>query len=249
MGYARIVQYADITEVYEYDKEYINHRGKRFQTALQKKRAAERRKLGIPRSEYSRKRAKTLFFKTVADTLHRYGVPTLITLTQHTNVVRPDEAYKQLFNWKKNVKNKMGITLSYIAVPEWQPISGRVHLHLLVWGLCKKKAESEGDTRNLQRLYRKGFLDVLLAYDSSPKLASYLAKYFTKAYSDRRLGGQKAYTFSRDVKKPRQAGSNSLLEYADLIVPSDSCIIKVDEYDTKYFGKCRLKIYKNKHND
>lgn len=246
MGYARIVQYGDITELYEYEKDHVSTARTRYKSELEKKRDRERRKQWVPKSEYSIRRAKTQFFKICSEALYTKGVPMFITLTNHEDDVSVDAGYKHIRQFKDNVKNKMGKAISYIAVPEWQK-KGRLHYHLLVWGLCPKEAETERSTRNLQRLYGKGFVDVRMAYDSSPKLASYFAKYFTKAYTERRLSNKKAYTTSRTIDKPRTYGSNAFNAVSDLIIPDATCIIKIDTYNTKYLGRCSLTKYKNNY--
>jgi len=243
MGYARIVQYGDTMEYYEYEKPFIERRIRRSPSALERKRTAERRKQGVPRSEFSIRRARANFTHLVAENLYQRGAPALITLTNHLPDVSLTQGFRNLASFKKNVQNQMGVTLTYIAVPEYQK-RGRLHYHLLAWGLGEAQTKFERSTRNLQRLYGKGFLDVRVAYDSSPKLASYLAKYFTKAYADPRNVGKRTYTASRDVNRPRAYGSNSLSSYTDstLIDPLDAKLVV--SYNTKYLGRCTLTKYK-----
>jgi len=248
MGYARIVQYGEITEYYEYEKPFISHRERHIPTKKDKERAKERRRLGVPRTEFSIRRAKINFYHLVAENLYRRGAPALVTLTNHLPDVSLTEGYRNLSNFKKNVKSEMGKTVTYIAVPEYQK-NGRLHYHVLMWGIGEAEAKFERGTRNLQRLYGKGFVDVRLAYDSSPKLASYLAKYFTKANSDPRNVGRRTYTASRDINRPRAYGSNALSAYANEILVDPLDAFDVVEYNTKYLGRCRLLKYKKQNND
>jgi len=249
MGYTRIVQYADVTEVYEYEKDYINRSRGRSSSKLEKKRRKERANMYIPKSKFSINQAKRRFFQICSEALYTRGAPHLITLTNHENDVSIIEGYRNIYAFKKAIANQMGVTIAYIAVPEYQK-KGRLHFHLLVWGLLGQaiSEETERDTRRLQRLYGKGFLDVRLSYDNSPKLASYFAKYFTKTYTDSNRKGAKAYTTSRGIVKPRTYGSNAFDAYRDLIVPDDSCINSVVQYNTKYLGRCGLTKYINKIN-
>jgi len=243
MGYARVVQYADVVEYYEYDKEITPRRPPPRKSLLERNRAKARRLLGVPKSKFSVKRAKTQFFRICAEALYTRGRPLFLTLTFAQEFVSITSGYQAINELTKHIKSKMGETIAYIAVPEWQK-KGKLHFHLLVWGLSQKNYQNERSTRNLQRLYGKGFLDVRLAYDNSPKLASYFAKYFTKAYTDTRLGARKAYTTSRSIIKPRQVGSNTLTSYTDIILPQKLAITETVSYDTQYLGRCRLTKYK-----
>jgi len=247
MGYTRVVQYADVVELYEYEKAHVNRGGVRQSSKLDRKRRAERKSLSLPKSAFSQRQSKTRFFQICSEALYTRGAPHLVTLTNHENNVSLDEGYRNIYAFKEQIKNKMGVTITYIAVPEWQK-KGRLHFHLLVWGLLGQAVSehTERDTRNLQRLYGKGFLDVRLAYDNSPKLASYLTKYFTKSNNSTYLKGRKAYTTSRGIVKPRTYGSNAFDAYRDIIVPEDTCISEVVQYNTQYLGRCSLTKYKTK---
>jgi len=248
MGYTKILQYADITHIYEYEKQIHNKTKKRKTLSrLEKARRKARRALHMEISSFSKHRTKTRFFQTVAHSLYEKGKPALITLTLYNSDVSITEAFKYINNFKKNVKNKMGEDFSYIAVPEFGTKKGRLHFHLLAWGLSEQKIKEERDTRNFQRQYRRGFLDVRIARDSSPKLATYLSKYLTKALSDTRFQKVRAYSTSRAIIKPRTYGSNQFAQYATLFTPEKDCMTKKICYDTKYLGNCKLTIYKNEY--
>jgi len=243
MGYMRIDQYADIVEVRDYEKNYIPHRIHHVSKAL-KKRRKNKDNVQRFRSPFSIRRARNKFFHLVAENLYRRGNPCIITLTYYRADISINEGYSSILSFKRNVKNQMGETLTYIAVPEKQK-SGRLHFHLLAWGIDKSRAVTERSTRNLQRQFGKGYLDVRFAYDSSPKLAGYLSKYFSKSYGSNDTTWKRAYSCSRDVYKPRYAGSNTLSSYGDLI-PDVQYLQEVTSYDTMYFGKCQLTKYKIK---
>lgn len=243
MGYARIIQYADIIEYYEYEKNHIPKRPKHL-SKIQKDRKKKIQAYRPVRTAYSARRAKSNFFKVVSNQLYERGAPCMVTLTFYQEHVRITDGYKFIAEYIRNVKkNKMGEDIAYIAVPEWQK-KGRLHYHLLVWGLSKKEAEQERDTRNHQRQFGRGYLDVRIAQDNSPKLASYLAKYMVKGYTDQRLAGNRAYTTSRNVKKPRTQGSNTLSAYEDIFLPERIDIVKVSQYNTPYMGRCLVTRYK-----
>lgn len=241
MGYAKIVQYADRTEYLEYERKIQPDR-RRYISRAEKKRRKQK-KVWVQKSKYAIRRAKSNFIKLVVNALYEKGRPFLITLTMHEIDVSLAQGYAYLAKFKYYVKSKMGKTLSYIAVPEWQK-KGRLHYHLLCWGLREIDAITERDTRNLQRCYAKGFLDVRYAYDNSEKLAGYLAKYFTKGLGDSRTQGRRAYNATRDITRPRIQGSNTLSAYASDILPDNLYIKEVVSYDTQYLGRCVLTKYK-----
>jgi len=232
MGYTRIVQYGDITEIYEYENA-LSPRQKG------KPRKKARRSIKKYRSVRSCKRARFSFFRLVAENLKRKGSPAFLTLTMGNSDTDLSRGYRYILDFKRNVKNKMGITISYIAVPEWQK-KGRLHFHLLVWGLESVSQDSETNNRNIQRCYARGYVDFRHARDNSPKLATYLAKYMAKAYEDERLGGRRAYSSTRDIVKIRSYGSNSLSLYTSMILPENSTTIRDVMYNVPYLGRCRL---------
>lgn len=250
MSYTKVIQYADIVEVYQYEKRLNTNTTRRHTTLskLQKQRRRERISKGVQKSVFSARRAKMSFWRLVAHNLERRGVPCLVTLTSADRALGLTRGYLFIREFKRQYENKMGKTFTYIAVPEWQK-KGRLHFHLIIWGIPELVAQSERATRNLQRLYARGYLDVRVARDSSPKIASYLAKYMSKAYSDKRLGGRRCYTTSREIDKPTTFGSNTLSSYLTDIIPVDNSLENMKIYDTVWLGKCQLTKYKIKKYD
>jgi len=118
-------------------------------------------------------------------------------------------------------------------------------MHLLVFNLQTEHISSERNTRNLQRQYRRGYLDIRLASDRSPKIAGYMAKYMAKGYGDRRFTSGRAYTTSRNIAKVGIYGTNTLDFWVDRLTPGE--LAKIDEYDVKYMGKCIKTTYVNKN--
>jgi hypothetical protein len=130
------------------------------------------------------------------------------------------------------------ISISYISVPEVTK-KNRYHFHLLVYDLPPEASQCERKTRNLQRLFERGYIDTLLATYVSAGLAGYMSKYMGKALTDFKNEATRGFNCSRNIKKVRSAGSNSLSEYADLIYPQGTT--KTSEYDVPFLGKCRYK--------
>jgi len=263
MGYKKIVQYGDVIELYDYEKELkrktsgVSHvqalrlQGLSGNTSnnatldIVKKRKKTAFLLAkqsgtYERSKRSIKRSKTNFFRLVhhnnclAQSIH------FLTLTFAYDITYK-EASRHVRHFMERVKkDKHGLSLSYISVTELTK-KGRLHFHILVYGLPPETQKNERETRNLQRKFQRGYLDLVCARDSSPKIAGYMAKYMAKSLEDSRYETTRGYTCSRNIAKVSSHGSNSLSVYDDMIIPTADIVeTKVLEYDTKYLGLCRF---------
>lgn len=263
MGYTKIIQYGNVTEVYNYEKSHKTetsssrkarlrkHKNRLYHavygTSDVKKDRAKRakdlaRKKGIyKRSDASIRRSKTNFFRLChhnnvsADTIN------FITLT-----FLEDHPYEKTLLYVKIFFNKLRESyserpISYIAVPELTK-KGRFHFHLLVYDLPSNTAERERETRNVQRQFQRGYVDVRPATYTSKGIAGYMAKYMAKALSDEKYGAIRGYNCSRNIKKVTTYGSNSLSSYASLIIPTEN-VAEIEEasYDVPYLGTCSFK--------
>jgi hypothetical protein len=287
MGYTKIVQYGNITEIYEYDKNITNRRNpswakaerlahggssnKQYETLdIAKKRKKRLRvqskaKKIYKRSESSIKRSKRNFFRLChhnncnADSIH------FLTLTFSYDLSFK-EASRHVARFMERVRSAQPeVSVDFISVPELTK-NGRFHFHLLVYNLLpevsgypiqirkynrkKRKwdleeATTERFTRNLQRLFQRGYVDIVPASYTSRGIAGYMAKYMGKALSDSRYETTRGYNCSRGIKKIRSAGSNSLTEYAHLIIPEEDVEeISETSYNVPYLGSCRFKKIK-----
>lgn len=126
--------------------------------------------------------------------------------------------------------------ISYIGVSEFTK-KERIHFHLLIYNLSSDLSVRERETRNIQRLWGRGFVDIRFASYTSEGLAGYLVKYMGKALSDGKNGGGRGYYCSRNIKKIYSKGSNSLDKYSDIITP-DILAQKVDSYNVPFLGVC-----------
>lgn len=237
MGYTKLIQFVNTTEVFFYEKKVYPPK----QVVFKRKSCS-----GGFRSERSIRRARQSFFKLSKNHLDaNEALPYFITLTYHNEYEVPPsfaDSYKFLSSFFKRTKEIFGDHISYIAVPEYQE-RAFLHFHALVWGL-PKSVENERTTRILQRCWLQGYTDVRPAVYKSDALAGYLAKYFTKAYGDGRFFNRKAYTSSRNLIRPTEKGSNDLARYISTFVEKDSLIDR-QEYDTKFLGKVIKHTYKN----
>jgi hypothetical protein len=138
------------------------------------------------------------------------------------------------------------ISISYISVPELTK-KGRWHYHLLIYDISPQHALRERTTRNLQRLFRRGYVDISPTSFIAEGLAGYLAKYMAKSVDDSRYTNTRGYTCSRNIKKIYSTGGNQIDQYYDMILPDVNSLCKVSNYDTMYFGSCVFSLYKNKN--
>lgn len=242
MGYVKIEFYHGKTYVHEYTSDFIPPKKRRNASY---KRDPRRKDLIHYKSDYSMHRAKTAFFKLVGSNLEKKGPPTLCTFTVYDGDQYFSDIYKAISKWKRTLERKTHQSISYIGVPEKGSRTHRVHVHALVWGLTGQQVREERSTRNLQRAYAKGFLDVRGAYDSSPKLASYLAKYLTKGNGHLKYG-ERAYTCGGDIERPRTLSGNEIIDHVDI---DTSTLLTAEQFDTKYLGLCTLSVYKTNTNE
>jgi hypothetical protein len=260
MGYCKIIQFGDTTEIYEYEntiKSRPPDRAKAERLAnpqsnnaplksfdLAKKRSKSLRlqskAKGIyKRSDASIKRSKNNFFRLchhnncLATTIH------FVTLTfQHDIPYKTANRYVKEF-FRRIQTHKSEISISYISVSELTK-KGRFHFHLLVYNLPPETAVSERETRNFQRLFRRGFVDISLASYTSTGIAGYMAKYMAKSITSLSNETTRGYTSSRNIGKFTSAGSNQLSEYSSLIIPSEDIEeIHKTTYNVPYLGTCR----------
>lgn len=270
MGYTKYVQYGDYTDVYRYEKRvsevprYLRRR--RHESAIQKKRRKERRRTHV-RSSDSIHRSRINFFRmvhhnnTLANSIH------FLTLT-FAHDLTYKQATRYLSEFIRQIKKHHGeVPFNYVSVSELTK-KGRYHFHLLVydlpstiagdpisiWSYNRRKRSYEWQyftterfTRNLQRLFRRGYLEISPTSYTSEGLAGYMAKYMGKSLHDTKTGVQRGYNCSRGLERPTSAGGNSLSGYTDLILTEEDLLQEEREYDTVWLGKCQLLRYKNKN--
>jgi hypothetical protein len=242
MGYTKILRYGDTIEIYNYEKNIDNTRRKGVsnKTRARSKKIREHAK---SRGTYQKSKASILrsthnFFRLChhnninARTIHFVTITFAYDLAYKT-------ATRNVSEWFRRIKeNYPEISLSYISVPELTK-KGRYHFHLLVYDLPPETAERERETRNFQRLFQRGYIDISLASYTSKGLAGYMAKYMAKALYDFKNEAVRGYNCSRNIKKIYSAGGNSLSGYTDLIVPTDGIAdLEESEYNVPYLGRC-----------
>lgn len=236
MGYIKVIQYADIVEIYEYEK-----------TVHPPRRKRPRRKIKAPykrfRSSRSVVRSRNGFYRLCAHNNHLNEHISFLTLT-----FAEDQTYKQANRYASHFYTRIRnhfkeLSLSYISVPEYTE-KGRIHLHMLLYGLPPEEVKKERTTRNLQRQFRQGYLDIRYASYRSKGIAGYMAKYMGKALGSAGDEITRGYTCSRNCHKISAHGSNALDGYMDMIDPKVD-LLEEKEYSVKYMGKCRKRVIKH----
>lgn len=241
MGYTKIVQYGDVVEVRSYQKKYVYKKGGEIKRARSRQRTRGR----FIRSQRSNKRAKVNFERIVMANLTSEKVVTFLTLTFLETFTEP-EAKTALTAFFRRLKRRYE-NLRYIAVQEYQK-RGAIHFHCLLWGVPSRATQAERATRNIQRLWARGYIDIRRSYDNDGKIAGYLSKYFTKSLEDNRnqARGKRLFFCSRNIYRPATAGSNSIDDDFVLthLLSTEHYLSRESSYDTKWLGRCRLSVYK-----
>lgn len=225
-------------EHYEYEK---IPKGKQYRSKARKNRLSEAERISFIRRSDNIKRLRKDFVRLIRANLVRAQPPALLTLTVVDSV--SFETSVVWFNvFAKRLRRKFSTReLVYIAVPEWQQ-RGAIHYHVLIWGLPDETIKKERDTRCLQSLWLRGFVDCV-ATDGHPKIAAYLGKYMQKALHDKRLLGKRAYNASRNVMRPLSTRSYATV---DAVMTHEGYIqdekpLQILEMDTVWCGRI---IYK-----
>jgi len=242
MGYTRIAQYGNVVEIYEYEKNRTNN-SRPTLSLLSKNRAKRIRQEEIKRKVYKRKkssiaRAVTNFYRLCHHNNVKANTVAFVTLTfiYDCTIEEAGRACARFVERYKKAYPK--VPISYISVSE-KTKKGRWHYHLLVYNLPPETKSVERETRNLQRLFERGYVDIRFANRITKGIAGYMAKYMAKTLYDEGFETRRGYNCSRNIESPTIYGSNTLDAYTDIIVP----IVNVEKeekrsYDVPYLGKC-----------
>ena len=129
-----------------------------------------------------------------------------LTLTFAENKVDIKECNILFKSFIRKLK-KYNDNLKYLAVIEFQK-RGAVHYHVLLDIPYIPQEE-------LQNLWGNGFV-FINAITHVDNIGAYIVKYMTKDNKDTRLRGQKAYLFSRNLKKPEKVINHNLKDFYKL---------------------------------
>jgi len=237
--YSKIIRTGAYVEIYDYEKEPICHT--KFRKA--KRRLRSDSLIKIIRRRDNANRARKSFMRLIRANLGATETPILLTLTfRETQAIH--EGYRAVTLFFQRCRRSFGKGFRYIAVPEFGTQSTkRLHFHTIVWGFPLGVAYSERETRLLASIWGQGWLDCRVT-DNSPKLAGYLAKYTSKAFLDPQLLNKKAYSCSRNVRRPL---IRSTLQRPDIVWKVDlSTAEPLQErfFSTEWLGGGRYRLYK-----
>jgi hypothetical protein len=253
MGYNKLIRYADVIELYEYERDIIpgiRRSTKRRSVTPHREDldaagevALSERQLG--KRQDNAGRASLAFRRILASNLGGSAQPLLVTLTCRENLTDLKIGYQHYRSFIKVLRNKYGKAFKYACVPEFQK-RGAVHFHALFWGLPAEVFLLERQTRTLAGLWGRGFI-YLKETDGNEKLSFYLAKYMAKAFTDPRLKNQKSYVTSRNIERPIvEKGFSPVWPVLDDFVGEDNPPVVDKKYTTRFLGKGRHRIFKVK---
>jgi len=221
----KVIVSGNVIEVFEYSKGvfkgFTNENGRRVNGDITDEQKAENR-------ERSLKRARKEFMRIVNANIGCYGDirPKFVSFTFADNIKDLKEANRI---WSKFIKrlNYRGYgrkcsELQYGAVPEFQE-RGAVHYHVIFFNLPYI------DNEELAEIWGQGFIKIN-AIDDIKNVGAYVCKYMTSSFDDERLMGQKAYFFSRGVRRPKEI----YLDYEDLEMIKRSLPVKARVYGAEF---------------
>ena len=241
MSYVKTITYGDNIEIYEYDHKPPPHKvGKRKKD--EKSEPDEERK--FEKRKNNAIQAQRNFRRLVGANLP--SKPLLISFTYNVFMGDITTGYRDYKSFVQALRYRFGKDLKYIVVPEFQK-SGRVHFHALFWGLPNKIASQERRTRLVAKMWGKGFVDIIET-DGHGKISSYLAKYMAKAFVDKRLRNQKAYATSRNITRPVVEKDGLIMPLLYAHVEEHAAPVIDKQYNTKWLGKCRHRLFKKTKN-
>ena len=250
MGYNKFIRSGENFELYEYENEPVvrehaprgvKNNASDMDLGTDRANTLSERQLG--KRQDNARHASMAFRRLVSSNLSRAQPPLLLTLTYAENITDLHVGYEDYRSFVQALRYKYGKTFKYICVPEFQK-RGAVHFHALFWGLPAEVFSQERKTRTLALIWGKGFL-FIKETDGDGKLSSYLAKYMSKAFTDRRLKNQKAYISSRNVTRPTIGkGFSPVYPVLENYVGDNNPPIHDKSYHTKYLGMCRYRLFK-----
>jgi len=237
MGYEKVIRSGSLLEYWSYER--APHQKGRTRQQIEKRASNRYRKHAVRREDNIRRLVKN-FRRLIRSNLVGTENPSLLTLTM-LQIVSLKTSSRLLTQFFVRVRGEYGKKVKFIAVPEFQK-RGAVHYHVIIWGIPEEKIKSEYSTRALQRLWSTGFVDCIVT-DGSIKLAGYLSKYMSKAMSDVRLGGEKAYHASRNILRPTSAAVSSFTDEEKELIGLNQKPTFVKKFGTLYLGQAIYQTY------
>lgn len=258
MSYARVLYYADVVEVTQYERHPAVRRTKRQRGENESDSVqshisfdgSDATASGKPpkiRTETDVKRAVLAFRRLCITNIARFGNPVWASFTYRDNMADVAKGRKDWNAFAKRAKAEFGDGFRYICVAEFQR-RGALHFHAFLWGIPASVVEVERSTRLVARLWGQGFSD-LVSTDGSHKMATYMSKYAGKHFADPRLNGHRCYIASKNIARPILDRGAVLGMYFNGDIEglpdlSTGVVLHESEYETHYLGRANYKKYK-----
>ena len=198
MGLKKYIITGNVIEVYEY-KNYIHGSG-----GARTRGKAEAENILKNYANTNQRRRDTIRRLACSNFNNEYDK--FLTLTFADNKTDVKECNTLFKAFIRKLK-KYNDNLKYLAVIEFQN-RGAVHYHVLLDIPYIPQNE-------LQDLWGNGFV-FINAISHVDNIGAYVVKYMTKDNKDTRLRGQKAYLFSRNLKKPEKVINHNLKDFYKL---------------------------------
>lgn len=250
MGYAKVVKFSNNIEIYTYDEDVrpISRRSRDIQKSRRNQSVALSRETALESEErYKGKRKDNarrlygMFRRIISANLGESQNPIFASFTYAKDIRDPQQGHSDFNAFARALRYRFGKKVRYIAVPEYQK-SGRLHFHALLWDLPPGLVREERTTRLVASLWKQGFVD-LIQTDGDEKLAYYMAKYMTKAYTDKRLFMKKAFVASRNIKRPQVDKRAIVMQHLYENELSTVEPLKDIEFNTQWLGVGRYRLY------
>jgi len=254
MGYVKKITYGKFVELYEYEKN-IN-------TTSRKSRVLQSesftKSLGLTEQDLQRqkkqkqetrqnnaRRSALVFRRLISANLGESTHPILASFTYAENITSIGQAHKDFKAFIRRAYNVFATKFRYIAVAEFQK-RGSLHFHALIWDVSALElTKTERRTRLVAGLWGKGFVD-LTPTDGDLKIAGYLSKYMSKAFTDPRLWHKKSYIASMNIKRPIvERNIMTLPLFSDMLDNNLSTaeVLQDKSFNTQWLGKGRFRLF------
>jgi hypothetical protein len=129
---------------------------------------------------------------------HKPFLPQFITFTFGTEVKDFKVAHPIFRNFVKRLNHLLKTKLHYISIPEYQPVSGRVHYHVIFFDL----PFIDDIHPVLTKCWANGFI-FGKKIKNLTHLIRYISKYIQKDFSDQSEKNKKRYLCSHGLKKTK----------------------------------------------
>lgn len=185
----RIIKSGKIIEIYEYTEKVLYGYKNKGQNAGRNKVADEENK--IINREKSLARARQTIRRTVNSNMLKNSK--FVTLTFAENITDLQKANYEFEKFIKRLKYKIGFSIKYLVVPEFQK-RGSIHYHCLMFNLPYIA------NNDLKTIWQNGFVKIN-KIDNVDNVGAYVCKYLQKANCDDRIKENKCFFTSKGLEK------------------------------------------------